>query len=290
MPPSIGERINLLALSEAELADFVRGLGWPAYRAQQILRWLYQHRIKHPAAMTNLSQADRTRLTETCTIEQPERVERFSSKDGTQKFVITLVDRRQIECVLIPDDDRLTLCISTQVGCTLDCRFCLTGTMGLQRNLKTHEILGQVLLAQDELGEDRRLTNLVFMGMGEPLANLDAVADAVIKLTNQPWGLGFSPRRITISTAGLASRIKDVAPLKVNLAISLNAPTDQLRREIMPAVDRLHPLEHLMAACRAYPWHSATVSPSNTCCWLTSMTAPNKPERWCGCFAGSAAK
>lgn len=136
----------------------------------------------------------------------------LSSQDGTKKFVLTLADGNQVECVLIPDEDRLTLCLSTQVGCTLDCGFCLTGTLGLQRNLRAHEILDQVLLAQDHLQEGHRLTNLVFMGMGEPLANLDAVADAVTRLTNNTWGLGFSGRRITISTAGLASRIKDVAP------------------------------------------------------------------------------
>ena len=244
---------NLLALTETEMGAFVTSLKWPAYRASQMLRWLYQERVRTFAEMSNLSQKDREYLATCCTITRTATIQIFSSQDGTKKFVLTLADDNQVECVLIPDEDRLTLCLSTQVGCTLDCGFCLTGTLGLQRNLRAHEIIDQVLLAQDHLGAGERVTNLVFMGMGEPLANLDAVAAAVTRLTNQTWGLGFSGRRITISTAGLASRIKDVAPLKVNLAISLNATTDALRQQIMPAVNRLHSLDALLAACRAYP-------------------------------------
>lgn len=246
-------RTNLLALTEGGMAAFLAPLRWPAFRTQQILRWLYQERVHTFAKMTNLSQSERAHLTDNCTIGRTVDVQIFTSQDGTRKFVLTLADGNQVECVLIPEAGRLTLCLSTQVGCTLDCGFCLTGTLGLQRNLRPHEIVDQVLLAQDHLGPGERLTNLVFMGMGEPLANLDAVADAVARLTNQTWGLGFSPRRITVSTAGLASRIKDVAPLKVNLAISLNATTDELRRHIMPAANRLHSLQALLAACREYP-------------------------------------
>ena len=246
-------RVNLLALTQPAMATFVASLGWPAYRASQILRWLYQERVRTFAEMSNLPQKDREHLTASCSIERASDVQIFSSQDGTKKFVLTLADGNQVECVLIPDEDRLTLCLSTQVGCTLDCGFCLTGTLGLTRTLRAHELIDQVLLAQDHLVGGQRLTNLVFMGMGEPLANLDAVADAVTRLTDQGWGLGFSGRRITISTAGLASRIKDVAPLKVNLAISLNATTDELRNQIMPAANRLHSLQALLAACRAYP-------------------------------------
>ncbi|MBS0170923.1 MAG: 23S rRNA (adenine(2503)-C(2))-methyltransferase RlmN [Nitrospira sp.] len=246
-------RTNLLALTESGMIAYVASLGWPAYRASQILRWLYQERARTFAAMSNLSHNDREYLTANCSIERSSDVQVFSSQDGTKKYVLALADGHQVECVLIPDEDRLTLCLSTQVGCTLDCGFCLTGTLGLRRNLRAHEILDQVLLAQDHLSAGERLTNLVFMGMGEPLANLEAVADAVTRLTDQDWGLGFSGRRITISTAGLASRIKDVAPLKVNLAISLNATTDELRQQIMPAANRLHSLQALLDACRAYP-------------------------------------
>ena len=253
MTSVVSNRTNLLALNEAEMAGFVSQLGWPKYRAHQILRWLYQSRVKSPADMTNLSRADRELLASSCAIERTARAHILSSEDGTRKFVLDLADGLQIESVLIPDEDRLTLCLSSQAGCTLDCGFCLTGTMGLKRNLRAHEIVEQVLLAQDYLGENGRLTNLVFMGMGEPLANLDAVADAVTRLTNKSWGLGFSSRRITISTAGLASRIKEIAPLKINLAISLNATTDELRRKLMPAANQLHSLRALLAACRTYP-------------------------------------
>ena len=183
------------------MAAFVASLGWPAYRNAQILRWLYQERVRTFAEMSNLSQKDREHLTATCSIERATDVQIFGSQDGTKKFVLTLVDGKQIECVLIPDEDRLTLCLSTQVGCTLDCGFCLTGTLGLARNLRAHEILDQVLLAQDHLDANQRLTNLVFMGMGEPLANLDAVADAVTRLTNQTWGLGFSGRSFTSASS-----------------------------------------------------------------------------------------
>ena len=244
---------DLLALTEDELAGFVAALGWPAFRTQQILRWLYQDRVRTFAEMTNLSRKERAYLADSCTIGRTTDVQVFTSEDGSRKFVLTLTDGKRVECVLIPDGDRLTLCLSTQVGCTLDCGFCLTGRLGLQRNLRAYEVMDQVLLTQDHLGPGERLTNLVFMGMGEPLANLDAVADSVARLTNQTWGMGFSPRRITISTAGLASRIKDVAPLKVNLAISLNATTDELRSQIMPAANRLHSLQALLDACRAYP-------------------------------------
>ena len=246
-------RANVLALTEDEMTVFIATLGWPAFRAQQILTWLYRERVRTFPEMTNLSQKERAHLTEVCTVGRTADVHIFTSQDGTRKFVLTLADGNQIECVLIPDSDRLTLCLSTQVGCTLDCGFCLTGRLGLQRNLRSHEIMDQVLLAQDQLGPGERLTNVVFMGMGEPLANLDAVAEAVARIANRRWGLGLSPRRITISTAGLASRIKDVAPLKVNLAISLNATTDELRQRIMPAANRLHSLQALLDACRAYP-------------------------------------
>jgi 23S rRNA (adenine2503-C2)-methyltransferase len=164
-----------------------------------------------------------------------------------------LSDGLTVETVLIPDEDRLTLCVSTQVGCTLDCGFCLTGTMGLKRNLKSHEIVEQVLTAQDHLDPGERITNLVFMGMGEPLANMEALSDAIRRLTNKLWGLGWSPRRITVSTAGLASRLKDIAPLGVNLAISLNATTDDQRARLMPAANGIASLKTLLAACRRYP-------------------------------------
>ncbi len=244
---------NLLSLTEPQMAALVRGFGWPGYRTGQILRWLYQRRARAIAQMTDLSQSDREKLTAVATIQRTENCTVLRSSDGTRKLLLTLDDGLRIETVLIPDEDRLTLCVSTQVGCMLDCGFCLTGTMGLKRNLKAHEIVDQILTAQDHLSGDEHLTNLVFMGMGEPLANIEALSAAIRCLTNKSWGLGWSPRRITVSTAGLATRLKDVAALGVNLAISLNGTTEEQRRQLMPAASQIASLKTLMAACRRYP-------------------------------------
>ncbi len=250
---STGTRTNLLTLDEPALERFVKDLGWPKFRAHQILRWLYQERVHDIARMTDLSKAERTGLAAIASIDRLSDCEVRRSSDGTRKFLLRLDDGLMIESVLIPDADRLTLCLSTQVGCTLDCGFCLTGQMGLKRNLAAHEIIEQALAARDRLEPGEQLTNVVLMGMGEPLANFDAVADAIARLTNRRWGLGIPARRITLSTAGLASRLQDVTGLGVNLAVSLNATTDAQRNRLMPAVNRLHPLARLLAACRAYP-------------------------------------
>jgi len=251
--PSSTSPINLLSLDEVGMGRLVQQFGWPRYRTGQILRWLYQRRAKDINQMTDLGQAERTALASLATIPRAVGCTVFRSIDHTRKLILTLNDGLSVETVLIPDEDRLTLCVSTQVGCTLDCRFCLTGTMGLKRNLKAHEIIEQVLTAQDRLDSGERITNLVFMGMGEPLANMEALSEAIRRLTNKPWGLGWSPRRITVSTAGLAARLKDVAPLGVNLAISLNATTDDQRASLMPAVNGIASLKTLLAACRRYP-------------------------------------
>lgn len=235
------------------MVKFVRAQRWPDYRAKQILRWIYQRRLRTINEMTDLPMHDRLTLSQSATIGRSPQVKVLSSRDGTRKLLLTLNDGMSIEAVLIPDKERLTLCVSTQVGCMLDCGFCLTGRMGLQRNLKLHEIIDQILTAQDLLNSDEQITNLVFMGMGEPLANLDNLKAAVTVLTNKPWGLGWSRRRVTVSTAGLASRLPDVAALGVNLAISLNATTEEQRRELMPAASEIASLRSLLAACRRYP-------------------------------------
>jgi 23S rRNA (adenine2503-C2)-methyltransferase len=244
---------NLLALNEKGIERLVQQFGWPRYRTGQIMRWLYQRRAKTINEMTDLSQAERTTLSSLATIVRARNCTVFRSIDHTRKLVLMLHDGLTVETVLIPDKNRLTLCVSTQIGCTLDCGFCLTGTMGLKRNLKPHEIIEQVLTAQDRLDPNERITNLVYMGMGEPLANMDALLEAIRRLTNKPWGLGWSPRRMTVSTAGLATRLKDIAPLGVNLAISLNATTDDQRANLMPAVNGIASLKTLLAACRRYP-------------------------------------
>lgn len=247
------ELTNLLALDKTSAEQFVLGLGWPRYRAKQLLRWLYQKHVRDIEQMTDLSKAERSCLKTVALVGRSQDGRIIRSEDGTRKFLIRLEDGLLVESVLIPEGRRLTLCLSTQVGCTLDCDFCLTGKMGLKRNLKAHEIVEQVLMVQDRLEPGERLSSLVLMGMGEPLANLDAVSDAIARLTDEEWGLGIPARRITLSTAGLASRLKEIASLGVNLAISLNATTNAQRDRLMPAVNRLHPLDALLAACRAYP-------------------------------------
>jgi 23S rRNA (adenine2503-C2)-methyltransferase len=246
------DTINLLSLDEPSMGRLVQKLGWPTYRTHQILRWLYRSRAHTVSEMTDLSRSERDRLSDCAVISRSPHYRVYTSHDATKKIVLTLSDGRTVESVLIPDEDRLTVCLSSQVGCTLDCGFCLTGTMALARNLKAHEIVDQVLTAQESCAP-QHITNLVFMGMGEPLANFEAVSDSIRRLTNKKWGLGVSPRRITVSTAGLADRLHDVAPLGVNLAISLNAATDQIRSQLMPTANRLHSLRRLLAACRNYP-------------------------------------
>jgi 23S rRNA (adenine2503-C2)-methyltransferase len=235
------------------MCALVSELNWPVYRASQILRWLYQSRVTEIDQMTDLSIADRCQLKNMATILRSPQAACIPARDGTKKYVFALPDGLQVESVLIPEGKRLTLCLSTQVGCTLDCSFCLTGKMGLKRNLQAHEIVEQVLTVQDHLRDHQSITSLVFMGMGEPLANIEQVSGAVGRLTNTKWGTGFSPSRITLSTAGLVTRFKEVAKLGINLAVSLNATTDEQRDQLMPAANVLYPLDQLLQACREYP-------------------------------------
>ncbi len=243
---------NLLALNVHEVEELVIELGWPRYRTQQILQWLYRHRVGDIDAMTNLSKLDRECLGQVAIIQKAVLTSRQIASDGTQKYLWRLVDGLTIETVLIPEERRRTLCLSSQVGCTLDCGFCLTAQIGIKRNLRAHEIVGQVLNVQAMLPEGERISSLVFMGMGEPLMNFDAVAETIQRLTNQDWGVGFSPRRITVSTAGWISRFPDIRRLGVNLAISLNGTTNAQREQLMPAVNARFSLEALLCACRTY--------------------------------------
>ena len=252
-------RTDLMALNPDALEGFVQNLGWPRYRTGQMLKWLYQKRVTRFSEMTNLSQSDRSHLEDRAMISRLEVIRHLRSSDDTEKFLLRLSDSQEVETVLIPGEEakasqhrpRLTLCISTQVGCTLDCSFCLTGRMGLLRNLTAHEIVGQVLEAKRS---GFPITNLVLMGMGEPLANYSEVVEALRRLTD-PRMVGLSSRRITLSTAGLVPQIKQLGEsgIPVNLAISLNATTDAVRDRIMPAMNRLYPLKKLMEACRNYP-------------------------------------
>jgi 23S rRNA (adenine2503-C2)-methyltransferase len=241
-----------------ELAEQFRGWGEPAFRAKQVMDWIYAKRVTSFAEMTNLSAPLRERLTSELTLGVLEFVRVLGSEDTTRKYLFRLGDGALIESVLIPASpalygeasDRRTVCVTTQVGCAYGCKFCASGLDGWSRNLEAGEIVDQILQIEAQSGE--RVSNLVFMGMGEPLANLANVMKA-IEILNAPWGVGIGARRITISTSGLAPQIRQLAdqPLQVRLAVSLHGATDEVRQQIMP-VNRKYPLEQLLEACEYY--------------------------------------
>jgi 23S rRNA (adenine2503-C2)-methyltransferase len=247
-------RPNVIGMLPSELEDLAAELGASRYRGRQLATWLYRKGVYELAAMTDLPQEFRTILAERAVIALPE-VERVTpSQDGSRKLVFRLADQGRVSAVIMPDEERITLCLSTQVGCGYGCTFCLTGTMGLERNLTAGEILGQLLAASAQLETGRRVTHLVFMGMGEPLANLAALVKAIRIMTDAKLGLGYSPRRITVSTVGLVPGIEKLGRenLKVNLAISLHAATDEVRARMMP-INKSWNLAALMEAVRRYP-------------------------------------
>jgi 23S rRNA (adenine2503-C2)-methyltransferase len=228
------------------------------WRAQQIWEWVYRKRVKSFDEMGNIPLKIRSFLADHFTLKRPDVVKHEISADYTEKWVIKLDDGEIVEMVLIPEKNRQSLCLSSQVGCAMHCAFCLTGTQKLARNLAAHEIVGQVLLAGDFVEDKgssrtkRTLTNIVFMGMGEPLHNYEAVSKA-INILMDPKGLAFSRRRITLSTSGVVPLLPKCAEdLGVNMAISLHAPSDDLRSQLMP-INRQFPLSQLLEACRHYP-------------------------------------
>lgn len=243
-------KTNLKALSREELPAYIQSLGLTKFRAKQLIHWIYERRARNIEEITEYSKDLRERLAEQSYISNLKMLERLVSEDGTEKYLWELEDGETIESVLIPEEDRLTLCISSQVGCALKCAFCLTGTLGLKRNLEAHEIVDQVISVSRHIAP-RELTNIVLMGMGEPLMNSGNVIEALWRMTD--W-MKFTARRITLSTAGIVPRIRELptrAPA-VNLAISLNATTDEVRDRVMP-VNKTYPLRELLAACRNYP-------------------------------------
>ena len=244
---------NIKDLSLVEFANHLSERREPAYRARQVWQWLFQKRATSFAEMTDLPAGFREQLQRHFAIDRLGIQRRLESRDGTVKFLFALSDGANIESVLIPEPKRLTLCISTQAGCGFGCAFCATALMGLKRNLTSGEIIDQVLEASRNLPAGARITNLVLMGMGEPLANYAQTLKALDVLTNPSWGIGFSPRRITLSTVGLVPLIhKLMDESGVNLAISLHAPNDALRARLMP-VNRKYPLKELMECCRSLP-------------------------------------
>ena len=251
-------KIDIRSLQFQKLEDKVREFGEPLYRARQIADWLYQKRVQSFDEMTDLAQEFRSRLAEQFDFSQSEIVRVLGSHDTTRKFLLRLNDESLIETVLIPASpalygsrsDRRTICISTQVGCAYGCKFCASGLEGFSRNLKPNEIVDQIIAVERQTGE--KIDNIVFMGMGEPLANLENVMRA-IRIINSPWGLGIGARHITVSTSGLAPQIRKLAdePLQIRLAVSLHGATDAVRNQIMP-INRRYDVETLLAACDYY--------------------------------------
>lgn len=249
----MNEKVDLKNLSPSELNEFLKSFGKERYRGTQILRWLYQRGVHSFDEMTNLSKAFRRELGRVSFISalNPLRIEQ--ADDGTKKYLFELEDGNRIESVLLPDRARLTLCVSTQVGCALGCRFCLTGKMGWKRDLRVSEILNQLLSVRKFLPEKKVITNIVLMGMGEPLANYDNSLKAIALMTH-PDALKFSARRITLSTAGLLPGLERLLKEKISfrLAVSLNATEEDVRSYLMP-VNRVYPLHSVLALCRRFP-------------------------------------
>ena len=241
-----------------DIANALSEWSEPSYRAKQIADWLYQKRVSSFDAMTDLPQALRERLAQEFSFDRLETVRVLGSKDTTQKFLFRLGDGNLIESVLIPASpalygersDRRTICVSTQVGCAYGCKFCASGLEGFSRNLLPNEIVDQLIAIEQESGE--KIDNIVFMGMGEPLANFANLMRA-IRIINAPWGLGIGARRITVSTSGLAPQIRQLADeaLQIRLAVSLHGATDEVRNQIMP-INRKYNLAALLEACDYY--------------------------------------
>ena len=252
----------IVGLDRAELRAALEAAGLDPkaakLRTSQIWNWVYNRGVTEIDAMANISKDARALIDAHFVVGRPEVVEAQVSSDGTRKWLLRFDDGNEAECVFIPDADRGTLCVSSQVGCTLNCRFCFTGTMKLVRNLTASEIVGQVMLARDALGEwptngeGRLLTNIVMMGMGEPLYNFDNVRDALTIVMDRE-GLGLSKRRITLSTSGVVPMMARAgAEIGVNLAVSLHAVTKEVRDEIVP-INKRYGIEELLSACAAYP-------------------------------------
>ena len=257
-------RVNLLGKSSDELRAYAESLGEPAYRGAQIYHALYAERRFELAAMTNLPAALRERLEHEAAIALPQIVRRYRSGDGTVRYVLALGVEKTgevaatkpatIEAVFMPEENRQTICISTQAGCAVDCHFCLTATLGLIRNLTSGEIIGQVLVALDDNRATLKpQTNVVLMGQGEPLLNYDAVL-AALRILLDPNGMAISPKHVTLSTSGIVPGIERLAQEKIRpkLSISLNASSNEQRDRIMP-INRKYPIEKLLDACRRYP-------------------------------------
>jgi 23S rRNA (adenine2503-C2)-methyltransferase len=247
------KKINILELNHEQLVAWLADRKIEKYRADQIQKWVYLRQADNFEPMTNISKEIRVLLSQHFVIGRLAAEQIETSRDGSRKYLFRLKDGKYIESVLIPERDHFTLCVSSQVGCAQGCLFCLTATGGFERNLTRGEIIAQVRDIKNELDDPMRLTNIVFMGMGEPLANYKNLVSAIGVITNTDAGLRLASRRVTVSTAGLVPRLADLArDTRVNLAVSLNAADDDTRNRLMP-INRSYPLEKLLAACRQYP-------------------------------------
>ena len=251
MSPSM----NMFDLGPRPMREFFAAAGERPYRATQVLKWMYHRGVTDFAAMTDIGKSSRQTLAESTSFKLPEIVTEQDSADGTKKWLMRVDAQNCVETVFIPEPDRGTLCVSSQVGCPLDCTFCSTGRQGFSRNLGVAEIIGQLWLANRRLGYfesgNRIVSNVVMMGMGEPLLNFDNVVQAMMLMTDD-LGFGLAHKRVTLSTAGVVPAIDRLAEaIRVSLAVSLHAPTDELRNVLVP-INRRYPLEELLAACRRY--------------------------------------
>ncbi|WP_445354996.1 23S rRNA (adenine(2503)-C(2))-methyltransferase RlmN [Microbulbifer sp. EKSA008] len=250
------EKTNLLGLSVEKLAAFFESLGEKRFRAVQVLKWIHQNGVDDFAEMTNVSKALRQKLAEVAEVRAPEVLNQWDSADGTRKWLIKVSGGNAIETVYIPDGDRGTLCVSSQVGCSLDCSFCATGKQGFNRDLTAAEIIGQVWIACKSFGQldpkgPRKVTNVVMMGMGEPLLNFDNVVDSM-NLMMEDNAYGISKRRVTLSTSGVVPALDRLADVTdVSLAISLHAPNDELRNELVP-INKKYPIAMLLDSAKRY--------------------------------------
>jgi len=244
-------QVNFYGQTVDDLKSFLTGLGKEQFRAQQLIKWVYEKRVTDLSLMTNLSKETRAEFAKVISFELPKMVEHLISVDGTQKFLFEMQDGLTVEAVLIPTEDRLTLCISSEVGCNMACQFCFTGKQKLKRRLEAYEIVGQFVEIEDLLKkQDQKITNVVFMGMGEPLDNVEAVFKTVDILCND-FGRNFSRKKITISTSGIVPEMWRIAKSKTRLAVSLNAFDNDSRSELMP-INKKYPLEMLLDECRRY--------------------------------------
>jgi 23S rRNA (adenine2503-C2)-methyltransferase len=253
---SASAKINLLGLTQAKLEAFFLDLGEKRFRATQLLKWVHQLGETDFMAMTNMSKALRLKLVEIAEIKLPEVMQQLDSADGTRKFLIRVSGDNAIETVFIPDGERGTLCVSSQIGCSLDCSFCATGKQGFNRDLSTHEIIAQIWIAAKSFGQlrengPRKITNVVFMGMGEPLLNFDNVVDAVNLMMHDNC-YGISKRRVTISTSGVVPALDRLGEYTdACLAISLHAPNDELRNQLVP-LNKKYPIAMLLDSAKRY--------------------------------------